>query len=89
MRRALALARPRGDVRRADRPLGSRNIGCSTGSRGSYRRPVDVAQALWDYRDLLPQHIWVTLWESLAGFLLAIVIGIPVGGLIAYSRARS
>ena len=48
--------------------------------------PGDVAQALWDYRDLLPEHTWVTVWESLAGFALAIAVGIPVGGLIAYSR---
>lgn len=48
--------------------------------------PGDVAQALWDYRELLPEHTWVTVWESLAGFALAIAIGIPVGGLIAYSR---
>ena len=48
--------------------------------------PRDVAQALWDYRDLLPEHTWVTVWESLAGFALAIAIGIPLGGLIAYSR---
>ena len=48
--------------------------------------PGDVADALWEYRDLLPEHTWVTLRESLAGFLLAIAIGIPVGGLIAYSR---
>ena len=48
--------------------------------------PGDVAQALWDYRDLLPEHTWVTLWESLAGFLLAILVGIPLGGVIAYSR---
>jgi NitT/TauT family transport system permease protein len=48
--------------------------------------PRDVAEALWDYRDLLPEHTWVTLRESLAGFLLAIVVGIPLGGLIAYSR---
>jgi NitT/TauT family transport system permease protein len=48
--------------------------------------PGDVAQAMWDYRDLLPEHTWVTLWESLAGFGLAIVVGIPLGGLIAYSR---
>ena len=48
--------------------------------------PRDVAEALWDYRDLLPEHTWVTLWESLAGFGLAIVVGIPLGGLIAYSR---
>ena len=48
--------------------------------------PGDVAEALWDYRDLLPEHTWVTLWESLAGFLLAIAVGVPLGGLIAYSR---
>lgn len=48
--------------------------------------PRDVAEALWDYRGLLPEHTWVTLWESLAGFGLAIVVGIPLGGLIAYSR---
>jgi NitT/TauT family transport system permease protein len=48
--------------------------------------PRDVAEALWDYRDLLPEHTWVTLRESLAGFVLAIVVGIPLGGLIAYSR---
>ena len=48
--------------------------------------PGDVADALWEYRALLPRHTWVTLWESLAGFGLAIAIGIPLGGLIAYSR---
>ena len=48
--------------------------------------PGDVGQALWDYRELLPRHTWVTLRESLAGFLLAIVVGIPLGGLIAFSR---
>jgi NitT/TauT family transport system permease protein len=48
--------------------------------------PRDVAEALWEYRSLLPEHTWVTLWESLAGFGLAIVVGIPLGGLIAYSR---
>jgi NitT/TauT family transport system permease protein len=48
--------------------------------------PADVAEALWDYRALLPEHTWVTVWESLAGFVLAIAVGIPLGGLIAYSR---
>ena len=48
--------------------------------------PGDVAQALWDYRGLLPEHTWVTVWESVAGFALAIAIGIPLGSLIAYSR---
>lgn len=48
--------------------------------------PVDVAESLWEHRELLPHQTWVTLWESLAGFALAIVIGVPVAVLIAYSR---
>ncbi len=48
--------------------------------------PGDVAHALWDYRSLLPRQTWVTLWESLAGFGLASVIGIPLAVLIASSR---
>jgi NitT/TauT family transport system permease protein len=48
--------------------------------------PVDVAQALWDFRDLLPHQFWVTLVETLLGFGLAVVIGIPTAVAIAYSR---
>lgn len=48
--------------------------------------PLDVARALWDFRDLLPHHTLVTLLESLAGFLIAATIGIPLAVLIAYSR---
>ena len=48
--------------------------------------PWDVAESLWEHRSLFPRQTWVTLWESLAGFALAIGAGIPLGGLIAYSR---
>jgi NitT/TauT family transport system permease protein len=48
--------------------------------------PLDVAEALWDFRDLLPHQFWVTLLETLAGFGLAVVIGIPLAVAIAYSR---
>jgi NitT/TauT family transport system permease protein len=48
--------------------------------------PMDVANALSDYRDLLPRQFWVTLLETLAGFGLAVVIGIPLAVAIAYSR---
>jgi NitT/TauT family transport system permease protein len=48
--------------------------------------PVDVAKSLWEHRGLLPHQTWVTLWESLAGFALAIVIGVPLAVLITYSR---
>jgi NitT/TauT family transport system permease protein len=47
--------------------------------------PVDVAEALWDYRSLLPRQFWVTLLETLAGFGLAVAIGIPLAVAIAVS----
>ena len=47
--------------------------------------------AAWDaavanYSGLL-EHTWVTLWESLAGFLLSIVVGVPLAILITSSSA--
>lgn len=48
--------------------------------------PLEVARELWQQRALLPEHFWVTLVETLEGFVLAIGIGVPVAAAIAYSR---
>ncbi len=48
--------------------------------------PEDVWRALVDNRSLLPHQTWVTLVESVAGFALAVAIGIPVAVGIASSR---
>ena len=48
--------------------------------------PVDVGDALVEYRSLLPRHFWVTLLETLAGFALGVVVGIPLAVAIAVSR---
>ena len=48
--------------------------------------PVNVWDALVEERDLLPGHFWTTLLETLGGFALAIVVGIPLAVVIAYSR---
>ncbi|MGH7784203.1 MAG: ABC transporter permease, partial [Candidatus Binatia bacterium] len=34
---------------------------------------------------LLP-HFWITLYETVAGFALALVVGVPLGALIVWSR---
>lgn len=47
--------------------------------------PLDVADALWDNRSFLPEQFWVTFLETLAGFGLAVVIGIPIATAIALS----
>jgi NitT/TauT family transport system permease protein len=48
--------------------------------------PVDVWDALREERDILPGHFGRTLYETLAGFGLAILGGIPLAVAIAYSR---
>lgn len=48
--------------------------------------PVDVWNALVDERDILPGHFGRTLYETVAGFALAILGGIPLATAIAYSR---
>jgi NitT/TauT family transport system permease protein len=47
--------------------------------------PLDVADALWEYRSFLPRQFWVTFVETLAGFGLAVAIGIPLATVIALS----
>jgi ABC-type nitrate/sulfonate/bicarbonate transport system permease component len=48
--------------------------------------PVDVAEALWDNRELLFDNMWVTLQEILLGLLCAVVVGVTLGALIRSSR---
>jgi len=38
--------------------------------------PSEIAQALWQDRDLLAENAWVTLQEVLAGFALAVAAGV-------------
>ncbi len=47
--------------------------------------PANVASAAFEWRADLPFHIWITLYETLVGFIVSIVIGIPLAILIVYS----
>lgn len=47
--------------------------------------PTDVAVAAWAARSSLLVHIGVTLWETLAGFLLGVAIGVPLAALLVTS----
>jgi NitT/TauT family transport system permease protein len=48
--------------------------------------PGDVMSAMLDEREILPEHTLTTLVETLKGFALAIVVGIPLAVCIAYSK---
>jgi len=47
--------------------------------------PRAVGEVLYAFGHLLPQHIWVTLAETVAGFLLSIAVGVPLAVLIVWS----
>lgn len=49
--------------------------------------PRAVGEVLYGFRHLLPLHIWVTLAETVAGFLLSILVGVPIAVLIVWSPA--
>src|SRR5712692_2994758 len=44
--------------------------------------PSQVALRLYEKRDLYFTHTWVTLYETTAGFLLAVVFGIICAAII-------
>ena len=48
--------------------------------------PSDIADALWNDRDLLAEDAWVTLREVVLGFALALVSGLALAVLIHLSK---
>jgi NitT/TauT family transport system permease protein len=49
--------------------------------------PSDVFVALWEFRKPIAENSYVTLWTTLAGFLLATVFGLLLGIAIGWHRA--
>ena len=49
--------------------------------------PSDVFGALWQYRAPIWDNSFVTLWTTLAGFLLATVFGLCLGIAVGWHRA--
>jgi NitT/TauT family transport system permease protein len=47
--------------------------------------PGQIIAALWSSKDILPVHIFTTTWEVLAGFGVAVGVGIPLSILIVFS----
>src|SRR4051812_34847657 len=49
--------------------------------------PSDVFGALWQYRKPIADNSFVTLWTTLAGFLMATVFGMALGIAVGWHRA--
>jgi NitT/TauT family transport system permease protein len=48
-------------------------------------KPSEIGGEAWEWRYRFIEHTWVTLYETLGGFALSIVIGVPLAVLIVYS----
>ncbi len=48
--------------------------------------PTEIFASLWTYRVPILENSWVTLYETLCGFLLATVVGMALGVAIGASR---
>lgn len=46
--------------------------------------PADVVRTIVEKWDLLLENTWVTVFETILGFILAVVIGVPIGIALAY-----
>jgi NitT/TauT family transport system permease protein len=47
--------------------------------------PSAILTEMWEWRYRFIAHTWVTLYETLGGFALSIVVGVPLAVLIVYS----
>lgn len=47
--------------------------------------PMSVIEVTLKWIDVLPMHAGITLYETLTGFILAIIFGIPIAVIIVYS----
>jgi NitT/TauT family transport system permease protein len=51
--------------------------------------PMDIVHALVERGSDLFVHTWITFYETLFGFLLAIALGVPLAVAVTHSRALS
>jgi NitT/TauT family transport system permease protein len=49
--------------------------------------PSEIAMALYERRSGLFEHSAITFYETIAGFLMAIVLGVPLAVAVSHSRA--
>lgn len=48
--------------------------------------PSDIVPAFWKYRDLFLLFGWQTLWRTIVGLVLAVIVGTGLGVAMGFSR---
>src|SRR5262249_3428210 len=47
--------------------------------------PVAIVRDTWQWADRIPGHLWVTFYEIIGGFAVAVLVGVPIAVAIVYS----
>lgn len=47
--------------------------------------PSAVVRDTWAWADRIPGHLWVTFYETVGGFAVAVLVGVPLAIVIVYS----
>jgi len=47
--------------------------------------PVAIIMDTWQWADRIPGHLWVTFYEIIGGFAVAVLVGVPIAVAIVYS----
>ena len=48
--------------------------------------PARIAAQTWEYKTVIAGHAWRTYWVTMAGFGIAIVVGVLLGFIVGSSR---
>lgn len=48
--------------------------------------PSDIWPAFWEYRELFIKYGWETLWRTVVGLLLAVIVGTLIGMVMGFSK---
>jgi NitT/TauT family transport system permease protein len=62
-------------------------LGCRAASLPVWLLPAPTAivRDTWKWADRIPGHLWVTLYEVVGGFGVAVLVGVPIAVAIVYS----
>jgi NitT/TauT family transport system permease protein len=47
--------------------------------------PSAIVRDTWTWADRIPGHLWVTFYETVGGFAVAVLVGVPLAIAIVYS----
>jgi len=47
--------------------------------------PTAIVRDTWQWADRIPGHLWVTFYEVIGGFAVAVLVGVPIAVAVVYS----